>query len=494
MTEARVPAAARAPAITLESWRWAFVYLLLVFTARVVIENTLLPIEITKFVLLHEISFFFLAYSMFLVLFSALLPEEPPAKLVKYAAWVITLVLVGPLLDCFLFHRDHPYAYANPSAVWQNLTTFFAHSDNVGPGLRIQMALILAFATTLVLLRSRSATKAILCAVATYAGIQLLACPRLVLPIPDSFLRILPAYQKAERLAYFVFDVSGFLLAVGAAGWLRRRQLIVALARNTRPLRSLLFVLVALFGSKVADTLSNSYPAVVFSIAAALVVLLLWQSALILNDCSDVAIDIVNNKRRPLQLGVIGVADYRAVAGFLTAIAIATAFLLGAKALVLAVGWVVISVAYSFKPFYLKGGFLSYLAMGCCAALSFLIGAVSTRDSAITEMETLSSALLVLGWVSIVVIGKDYVDVKGDRQAGVRNLFVIFDPEKAKRVFSWLLLACFLAPAIVHSRILDMVFLCSLATVVFVLFRWKGRYEDVLKAACALIAYLIVVS
>jgi 4-hydroxybenzoate polyprenyltransferase len=146
------------------------------------------------------------------------------------------------------------------------------------------------------------------------------------------------------------------------------------------------------------------------------------------NDIADEAVDRVNlptNTDRPL---VTGGGDHRALALVATtaaAIAVAAAAMLGLWPLVVLIGGLVLSAAYSLPPTRLssRGAVASLLLPAGYVAVPFLVARLAAGAPALTARDLLLLGGLYVGFIGRIVL-KDFRDVVGDAQFGKRTFLV----------------------------------------------------------------------
>lgn len=461
------------------NWVRAFLYLFLLFFLRVYFENTFFPLEINRFVFAHEIAFFFCCFFLILTLF-CFFTKEKLDRLFSASSVIISLVILAPFLDRFIFGRNQPYDYTFPEDFWMNFIYFFWKSNNVGKGLIIELALLIVFIAVYIFFKTRSFLKVLIAVALTYAGIQLIASPKLYLPVPEfaGLVPMIPSFAVAERLLYFLFYFLSTLLLVVLILFLRNRNLIISLLRNTRPLRTLNFILLTVAGLVVAQKLSLAYPSWIYNVLALLNVFFLWQCSVIINDVFDVRIDRANLKERPLVLLLIQPKDYLRLGLTLGLMGIGLSLLIGHVALLCSLFFFLLAILYSIPPLRLRRGLLAYPIIGLGSALSFMIGYSS--ETFLLGVENwplaLKSFLYVFTLLTVGSVTKDAQDYEGDRQMGIKNFFTIVEKKRARWVISLLLFFGFLSPLFFIFDYIDILFFLVMSTAAAVLFYRRMSY------------------
>jgi 4-hydroxybenzoate polyprenyltransferase len=461
------------------NWIKALLYLFILFFLRVYFENAFFPLGINRFVFAHEIAFFFWSFLLILALF-CLSTREKLDRLFSVSSVIISLVILAPFLDKFIFGRTQPYDYTFSENFWTNFKYFFWKSNNVGKGMIIELALIIVFIAIYTFYKTRSFFKVLIIVALTYTGIQLIAVPQLYLPVPEfaGLVPMIPYFAAAERLIYFLFYFLSSLFLVILILFLRNRSLVIYLLRNTRPLRTLNFILLTVAGLTVAHKLSLSYPDWIYALLALLSVFFLWQCSVIINDVYDVRIDRANLKKRPLVLRLIQPRDYLHLGFIFGLLGIVLSLLIGHIALLCSLFFFLLAILYSVPPFRLRRGLLAYPVIGLGSALSFMIGYSS--GTFLLRVENLSLALKFFLYVfAVLTVGsvtKDAQDYEGDRQMGIKNFFTIVGKERARRIISLLLFFGFLSPLFFIFNHIDILFFLVMGTAAAILFYKKMSY------------------
>jgi len=461
------------------NWIKALLYLFILFFLRVYFENTFFPLEINRFVFAHEIAFFFWGFFLILTLF-CLSTREKLDRLFSVSSLIISLVILAPFLDKFIFGRTQPYDYTFTENFWMNFKYFFWKSSNVGKGLIIELALIIVFIAIYIFYRTRSFFKVLIIVALTYTGIQLVAAPKLYLPVPEfaGLAPMIPYFAVAERLLYFLFYFLSSLFLVILILFLRNRSLVISLLRNTRPLRTMNFILLTVAGLVVAQKLSFSYPDWIYALLALLSVFFLWQCSVIINDVYDVRIDRANLKKRPLVLRLIQPRDYLLLGLILGLLGIILSLLIGHVALLCSLFFFLLAILYSVPPFRLRRGLLAYPIIGLGSALSFMIGYSS--GTSLLRVENLHVALEFFLYVFVVLtvgsVTKDAQDYEGERQMGIKNFFTIVERERARWIISLLLFLGFLSPLFFIFNYIDILFFLVMGTAAAILFYKRMSY------------------
>ncbi|MBN2543906.1 UbiA family prenyltransferase [bacterium] len=179
---------------------------------------------------------------------------------------------------------------------------------------------------------------------------------------------------------------------------------------------------------------------------------LAWVCAVVVNDISDVEIDMVNEPERPLITKALSRHDYLMIAAFTGFISLLCAGLVGFPFLQVMFTAIGVSMIYSLPPLRLKRFFLiNQLIIGFASLLIFIQGYTFTCEK--TEGWFTSVPFkLILGVLMIFTLAsciKDIRDRKGDKEGGVATIPVVFGPKLSQFIIVLLLLISYLSAGIV---------------------------------------------
>jgi 4-hydroxybenzoate polyprenyltransferase len=399
------------------------------------------------------------------------------AKVSKVSALGFGLVIFPPLVDRFLFLQSSPYAYALPQDLGKNLPTFFLSGREAGFGVLLEIATILLLASIYVFLKTHSWVRSALTALSLYIMISLAVTPRLFLfflpPSSD------PGFQRWHHLIFFAFY---FLLSL-AAGVLFisrfNRALPRAIWKEAWSFRTFHFVVMAAAGIFWRGALKPGILSdLLFILCCFMLMIFLWLSAVLINNCHDVSIDRISHPRRPLVTGMASSREYRVLSFALGLLALVLALLLGAVPMLLTLLALLGSWAYSAPPLRLRTRLLSTVIIGGGSAIAFFIGyfgRTRVKEPAL-DSRTLSLSLVIFAALSLGPLVKDLKDCQGDRQAGVRTFFTIYGIPKGMKIVSSLLGISLITPILLFHELRDIVFFGCIAGLSGWLFYKRGQW------------------
>jgi len=154
---------------------------------------------------------------------------------------------------------------------------------------------------------------------------------------------------------------------------------------------------------------------------------LLCAAAMAINDYYDRKIDAVNEPMRPIPSGLIGANVALVFVLLLTVVGLVFAFLTSLLCLFVAIASWIITVSYVTvgKRSGLPGNFL----VSACVAIPFIYGSMVVTDA--VQLNVLLFALMAFLSNTGREITKGIVDIKGDREQGIKTLAVRYGDKKA---------------------------------------------------------------
>jgi 4-hydroxybenzoate polyprenyltransferase/Flp pilus assembly protein TadD len=497
---------------------WALAFLALV-TLRNVLEGALGPSGSVGFVyfsspsalmVLDHFLFFYASVFLAIAVLLAALTRERVGRVMKATvpAWV--LVLLPPFLDHLLTGgRGAKMTYLTDlSSVFLRFFDPGATFERVSQGQRVEIVAACLLAGAYARVKTRSWARAVLAFAGVYVvlalhGILPMAYARLTAPaaLPGAAPELV--YRGAFKSGGIVPDESRklallFLLSSSLLGWAAYAMHAPAKARaflrNARPLRSVHYAGLAVFGIACGWALASPVGVAFGSggdflgVAGIVVaVFLAFQASVALNDLSDERGDRIVGARRPLVAGSLDRGD---VTGFaLATSAAALLFALNVKysTFLLVVLALAVSFVYSAPPLRLKRvPLLATLALGCVSLLACLAG-----FTAFAEERAMAVFPVGLGWAIVLAFGlgfsaKDLKDVEGDRATGVLTLPVLLGPRAGRAAVAALVLFGYLVvPLIVPFRVLVVpAVVLGVASAAATLLWRHPRLDEFLLAAC----------
>jgi 4-hydroxybenzoate polyprenyltransferase len=197
-----------------------------------------------------------------------------------------------------------------------------------------------------------------------------------------------------------------------------RIRLVIMLARPP-----VIWLLAAFAATGLAQAGQSADPLGLARVLLAVIAFLLFSIAC--NDLADEAIDRVNLPgRRPLVTGAVTRRTFTVIGLSAGAVALGASATLGRWAVLIVLGGMTISAAYSLRPVRLadRGAVASLLLPACYVAVPYLLGIMAVRASVRPGSLYLLGGLY-LGFIGRILL-KDFRDVRGDALFGKRTFLV----------------------------------------------------------------------
>ncbi len=239
--------------------------------------------------------------------------------------------------------------------------------------------------------------------------------------------------------------VNLFLATVmaGVALALWKPAFIRAIFTATRPKKIPFYLVMALVGFGIGNVmLSFAYPSLwanpfdwfaVFGLLVA--VLFAYWSSTIMNDLVDLPVDTINKKKTSITSGLLTEGEARLVAVGLAVAGGFWAIILGWPSFLIYSVMLFLGFAYSAPPLRLKSlPLVSTFSLAACALFASYLGfSLFAKEKAITVFPGELVAAFLIG-VTFSFTLKDKTDIEGDRQGGIKSVFVIF----GRKAGSWI--------------------------------------------------------
>ena len=448
---------------------WAVTFLAIV-TIRNLLEGALGPAGALGFsyfaspsalmVLDHFLFFYVSVFLAIAILLSALSGQRIGRVMrVVIPAW--TLVLVPPFLDHFLSGGEGvglSYVLDPSAALWRFFDPRTAVAG-VSAGQRVEILAACVLGAAYVQLKTRRAWRSFTAFAAIYAVVAAHAL------LPGAFARLgalalrlgdIPAaraYEAAFKTGGMILEESRklavlFLItSAGLAWWAFRMHAPAkarALIRNARPLRTLHYVGMTLFGAVFAWVVFASVgvrfagSGDVLGVAALLLsTYMAVQASVSLNDFFDLEADRISEISRPLVTGALSRRD---------AVTAAVVWAGGALLLALNVKYatflvmllaLAVSYLYSARPVRLKRfPVIATLTLGVATYLAVLIGFSSYAGERVFAVFPQTLAWMLVLSFGLAFTAKDLKDIGGDRADGTLTLPILTGPRRARWIIA----------------------------------------------------------
>jgi len=153
-------------------------------------------------------------------------------------------------------------------------------------------------------------------------------------------------------------------------------------------------------------------------------------TALILNDCFDHAIDLVNAPERPLPSGQVKKGDVALLSIVVALLGFACSFMISLEALLVLFCLWVIGLLYNWR--FKRTGLPGNLMVSFSVGMTFIFGGLSV--GILFEKMVWFFAVLVMLIDLGEEIAADAMDMEGDALAGSRSLAIVWGQERALKI------------------------------------------------------------
>jgi len=390
---------------------------------------------------------------LFLILstFVSFITGQTFKKVANFGLRLAPFILTPPIVDHFLFDRTDGYTYGTVGHFLENVLTFSWASGDTGHGI----SLLVTFASIIIAAYVWTQTKS---PAKTAVSLFFTSFAVMVISTPDLFF----GEGRGDYLydyflpAYYFFP---FLLAISLFYRNYARDKFYAIMSNLRHERALMFVSAATVGFFVVFSpgdlmviLSNFSYSV---LCTAISVLFAWWFAVAINDIYDEKIDTISNPSRLIPQKILSKNEYALIACVFAFFSASFAAAVNMAVFISSLLWIILGIVYSVPPIRLRKNLFGNVVIGTAMVLSFIMGIFTSwkwsLDILFFEKNIAFYALLFLFTVTTTT-SKDLRDIKGDRSAGVKNIFTKFGEVRGMQIVNIInILAFNSAPLIAGS-------------------------------------------
>lgn len=407
------------------------------------------------------------------------------AKTTLIVAAGFIVMVCPPLVDHFIFFRNHPYDYVLPREFLKNFRTFFLFTPRAGIGIFLEIIAILVLAGLYVFIKSKSLIRAISTSLVLYLLVGLSVSPRLFLPLPDTTK---PLFWESRHILYFSYDLGLCLLAAIIFIWRINPALPKAIFREICSFRTLNFMVMVCAGIFVRKILHFFvFPDFLYALISLVLMGILWTVTVLINNVYDLPIDQVTNVRRPLVQGQVSASSYLSLSLILAIVAFYISLVMGILCTFITCLSLLSAAAYSMPPLRLRKRLLSNLFIGWGSFLAFFLGYfiwTNVTDIVVTG-DAIRLSLVIFLALSLGSFAKDLKDYQGDLRYGVRTFVTLYGMAKGKKIIVFFQFLSLLTPIIYFWKLRDMIFFIILSSVVSLVFYFRE------KLAISYLGYLL---
>jgi len=462
---------------------------LTLISTRLLIEALLLGIPIKSLesflsLFIHTFSFFLLTYILvfFLLIF---LTKEKPKKIASFLLWGFWIIILPPIIDKVVFQGDTYksfYLFDSVNGLIVRFFTFFGDNPNWGItwGTRVNILIALIFIGWYVFLKTKKITKTFLGILISYCVFFILSgFPSIVVYVLE--IKSIHIVSQSTVAGYFmtpfsVFNIQGsaidsflarklaliylpiiLFLSIGFLSWINKNKALV-LIKNIRFPQiffnlGLLFIGLGLgyFFNKEVFSLNFFSVLVVFDLC--LVVFLVWLSSVFINDLSDISVDKISNKNRPLIKKVFSKKEYYNYSWISGLFAILLTGLISPVITLITLSYILLTVNYSCNPFRLKRFPLIAGVLISLTSLNFLIIGflIFSENQTLNYFPWRIYWFLFLAYLLTTPL-KDLKDVAGDKINQTYTLPVLIGKEKTRLIIASSLLSLYLLSVYILNK------------------------------------------
>ena len=477
------------------SWAIAFLSIVFIRMFLEIFSNSVPDLPAVPYgVTFFHYTLFFLAEFLALTLALHFITREDIVRVSKIVTFAFGMIWVAPLVDLAISGGKGmvmSYLFVQPSSLVNAFLTLGGWSAFGGTtfGIKTEMIIAMALCAGYAYIKTQKITRAAVAAFTAYAIIFIfLATPVWLASIGKIFDAGQQSYNP-QIFAITIFDASRagintiaqgmshsffagieisfdaamgmvfFLIDIVLVLWwaIRKRDGVVrAVVRNLRLERMAHYILMVIAGAALATFRLHAdftkfdgiaFVVLLITFAAA------WCFAVCVNDMTDVAIDEVSNRERPLISGALSKEEMKDIAGFFLVAALIGGYLSGY--------WIFFCVCVFLAVFYIHAApplrlkripFLASFLIALASLASVLAGFYFVDTSQLfSDFPTNIMAVILISF-TLGLNFKDMKDIAGDRAGGITTVPVLFGEEYGA-IATGIIFACafFVVPIILRS-------------------------------------------
>lgn len=470
---------------------------------RYLLEVVFLVRDVTYTHAFFQLFLFFIPPFLLVSIVLHLLTREEIKKVTTVCLFAFSLIVLPPLMDSLIFHREVPvctscplsnettgkYLYAGANGKWEgvsplyDLLTFYATNPAPGKGILLVGAIfmILSF------LYTYSKTKDLVRSITAFFSIWLVYYFFGAFPYFVPALSPIVGTSGAQNFYSGLYVFLSFILTLFWFFFHNKKKLIAAFGL-LRPLRLGHFILMVIVGAWLGG-LGSLYKLLLagFSIGLA------WQFAVVVNDIYDALPDKINRLNRPYSKNVLKIGDMWVVAILIAMFSLVSGLIVSEKnfAFLAILLYLLLGILYSAPPIRLKRyPIIATSVIGLASALSLFTGYVTQT----TSINPSASIFLIVVFVSISLATtvKDVKDTEGDRAVGDYTLPVLLGQKQGANVAKTLLIIAYLFSAILTGTLEQFLIAAAFAILsIEIMAHTKEYYPKIILLYYIYLVYLV---
>lgn len=433
----------------------------------------------------YNLSFVFLILVLVIIFHFA--TEGRINKIARAILSFSPVILIAPVVDLLTYgYRGYQITYFLPAEhgnlVWR-LFTFFGRftEKGISLGIKIEVLVVLLLSFGYFLWKNRNIAKSLFFTFLTYIAFFSYFSTAYILKF---FLNSAGMSYTTSDLVFAKLFLILIFVVVWPMSYLAGKKYLVETIKDVRPFRLGHFLLMLIFGLAVgvAQGTGNFSVKIFFDLAFIMIALFFaWLFSVFVNNISDLKIDAITNRERPLVAGSVPEKKYKVLALLFLLLAVVYSLGGGAKSLIFTVIFMGNYFLYSMPPLRLKKiPMVSKLPISVNSLLLVVLG-----YSLVASSFTIPFIITVF-FLTLFTLACNFIDLKdyeGDKKEEVKTLPVLFGLKRAKILIgTFFALAVFSGYFIVGniislSQIGVLVLSAALAVIGFIQFYLINRKE-----------------
>jgi 4-hydroxybenzoate polyprenyltransferase len=417
-------------------------------------DNYWRVLNFQRFIVHYPISFISLLCIIVIILH--LMSKERIERITTITILFSLIIWSVPVLDLILSRgKGFNISYLNGDFgfLMGKFITFFGSYSGKGAsyGMRIEIGIVLFLTFLYVYLKTGKIIRSIATPFIIYICIfTLLSLPSLTiiffkeLNSPEAASRFLESEMILNHFYSFDLKISlifSILISLELILWmyLYDKNKFVALLKNVRVFRvfhyeAMLAAGMALdyFVSIKSGTLTSPLSYLVL-LTALLSVFFAWLCAVGINDLSDIKIDLISNRERPLASGILTLAEYKNLSLIFFLQALLFGYLVRYSFMALILVYIVLLYVYSARPLRLRRiPILSSFIIASASLIIMMSGFLIFSQNQTLLQFPRKVILLILLVFTLAVNFKDIKDIEGDKKDRIITLLTLLGERKGK--------------------------------------------------------------
>jgi 4-hydroxybenzoate polyprenyltransferase len=373
---------------------------------------------------------------MSLLLFFYLFTGESLDQISRVVFPSYSLVLIAPIFDIIISGgKGIPMGYLKfDSDILFRYATFFGsfkHTD-ITPGIRIEVAVILVLAYFYFRYKEKPVLGSIISTLALYS---LIFAFLLMLDISKMIFVMVAPLGEAYDLD-FLFSIYKIIIIITSSIllYISNSDKVNILISNIRPFRTFHFCFMFIIGIMLAVVFGMEQPLFKLFLKAffaCLSIIFAFTYSVITNDISDISIDVISNKDRPLIEKKIRPKEYRNLSYFVLFFALVTAAFVDFLSVFFISLFIALYYIYSMPPLRFKR--VPILSKTVISLNSLLLVIWGYYCAGMPLYEFPSN--IIFYFLVPITLAINFIDIKdyeGDKHAGIKTLPTIIGLRAAK--------------------------------------------------------------